>query len=67
MHTTKINYHMYKLNQVITASKNQLLSYGEKLLTFFEKKAKIRLPSPHSAVMNSEFTAAWRGEELGYL
>ena len=30
MHTTKINYHMYKLNQVITASENQLLSYGEK-------------------------------------
>ena len=32
MHTTKINYHMYKLNQVITASENQLLSYGEKQL-----------------------------------
>ena len=46
---------------MITASKNQLLSYEEKWLTFFEKKTKIRLPSPHSAAMNSEFTAAWRG------
>ena len=56
---------MYKLNQVITASKNQLLSYGKKITNLFLKK--IRHPSPHSAAMNSEFTAVWRGEGLGYL
>ena len=33
----------------------------EKILTFQKKIAKIPLPSPHLAAMNSEFTAAWRG------
>jgi hypothetical protein len=31
-----------------------------------KKKQKIA-PSPHSAAMNNEFTAAWRGEGLVYL
>ena len=32
----------------------------EKILTFQKKIAKIPLPSPHLAAMNSEFTAVWR-------
>jgi hypothetical protein len=41
----------------------------EKIANLFIKKiTKIRLPSPHSAAINSEFTAAWEeGEERGYL
>ena len=30
-------------------------------ITNLFKKTKNRLPSPHSAAMNSEFTATWRG------
>ena len=33
----------------------------EKILTFQKEIAKIPLPSPHLATINSEFTAAWRG------
>jgi len=35
------------------------------LLTFLKKVEKNRLPSPHLAAMNSEFTAAWRREGVG--
>ena len=51
---SKNNYHMYKLNQVLTTSKKLIAKSWRKFLTFFVKKLQ-KFPSPQSGALNSEF------------
>ena len=53
---------MYKLNHVLTTSKNLIATSWRKLLTFLKKNAKNSPPTPHLAAMIIEFMAARRGE-----